>query len=209
MFTSRAEYRLLLRSDNADLRLSSRGHGLGLISEKQLKQVEKKQEEINRAKEALRTTFIKSTEAAARLLDKISGNNSKKHNSGKLADLLRRPEVDCEQLIESAPLLQKLSGDVLRQVEIEVKYEGYIKKQLDQINRYKNMEEKTIPADFNYKGLPSLSYQAREKLSRVAPTTLGQASRVSGVTPADISVLMICLGRLGSKRKTKIGRETT
>ena len=171
MFTSRAEYRLLLRQDNADLRLSGMGHEIGLLSGKRAAQVRARQASIDAE--------------VARLQQTRSGTNT-------LAQLLRRPEVAYRDLPLANPALPP---DQVQQVEIAIKYAGYIDRQEAEIAKLKSVEEKRIPAGFDYATVPSLRAEARQKLIRIRPATLGQASRISGVSPADVSILMVWLKR--------------
>ena len=191
MMTSRAEYRLLLRQDNADLRLTKIGYEVGLISE----------ERYNRLVEKERLIF----EESERLKNKMVGGNAKvqeflaAHESTPLktavsmADLLMRPELNYEILAEIDPERAELPEDVTEQVEIELKYSGYIERQQRQVEQFKKTESRRIPDDLNYDEVPSLRIEARQKLKKIRPENIGQASRISGVSPADISVLLVYL----------------
>ena len=174
MFTSRAEYRLMLRQDNADRRLMQYGYENGLVGEKQWEGLQKKEEDISRLREYL-------------------DHNGRQDKT--LTELLRRPEMDLAQLEEMDPELSPLisSPEVREQVEIEVKYEGYLKRQQEQIEKFRRSEEKEIPSWLNYEDIPELRLEAKEKFAAVEPQTLGQASRISGISPADVSILMIYL----------------
>jgi tRNA uridine 5-carboxymethylaminomethyl modification enzyme len=174
MFTSRAEYRLLLRQDNADLRLSEIGHEIGLLPERNYKIVRGKKESINNEISRLCKTYY--------------GSNS-------LAKILARPENIYKDLPNRN---EDLSDEIIQQVEISVKYAGYIKRQEFEVEKFKTLEDKTIPGHFDFSTVPSLRLEARQKLCKIRPTTLGQAARISGVSPADISVLLVCLKRWGA-----------
>ena len=191
MMTSRAEYRLLLRQDNADLRLRRIGYEVGLVSEEiYTKTLHKKkmiEEEINR----LKNTVIG---AAKENQEFLTAHGSALLKTGtNLTELMCRPELSYEKLAEIDPKRVPLPDDVIEQVEIEVKYEGYIERQMRQVEQYKKMEKKKIPADLDYNDISSLRLEARQKLIAYKPVSVGQASRISGVSPADISVLLIYL----------------
>ncbi len=197
MFTSRAEYRLLLRQDNADSRLMRKGYEIGLISPEILKRLTEKEEKIRRAKEALAAMRVSPGDANP-LLSRLGSEELSEAET--LAQLLKRPEVDLAALfsidrLRSDERIAVLENDrvVLERVEIEVKHEGYLRRQEEQIASFEKNEGIGIPADFDFRMVRSLSAEGKEKLSRVRPRSLGQASRISGVTPADISVLMISL----------------
>lgn len=191
MMTSRAEYRLLLRQDNADLRLREKGYEAGLISHAQMEHLERKKIEIREETERLKQTTVGAGKEQQEFM--------KRHNSAplktgmSLAELMCRPELSYETLSELDPGRKPLSLEVTQQVEIEVKYQGYIQRQLRQVEQYKKMEHKKIPADLDYDDVSSLRLEARQKLKEFLPVSVGQASRISGVTPADISVLLIYL----------------
>lgn len=197
MMTSRSEYRLLLRQDNADLRLREKGYLVGLISKEQYDAVLRKKELIET--EILRLKNVKIG-AAKENQDFLLRNGSACLKTGtSLAELLCRPELSYEILGEIDPDREKLSDDVIEQVEIEIKYEGYIERQLRQIEQFKKMERKLIPADIDYDDVPSLRLEARQKLKNFHPISVGQASRISGVSPADISVLLVYLEQYNHK----------
>ncbi len=191
MMTSRSEYRLLLRQDNADLRLREKGYLVGLISKEQYDAVLLKKDLIN--KEIFRLKNVKIG-AAKENQDFLSRNGSASLKTGtSLAELLCRPELNYEILKEIDPDRKQLPLDVIEQVEIEIKYEGYIERQLRQIEQFRKMERKLIPDDIDYDDVPSLRLEARQKLKNFHPVSVGQASRISGVSPADISVLLVYL----------------
>lgn len=191
MMTSRAEYRLLLRQDNADLRLREKGYEIGLITEEQYRALLMKksliEQEINRLKNVLIGASKKNQEF-------FESHNSATLKTGvSLAELMCRPELSYEILAEIDPERRELPADVIEQVEIEIKYEGYIERQLRQVEQFKKMEKKKIPSEINYDDIESLRLEARQKLKALKPVSVGQASRISGVSPADISVLVVYL----------------
>ena len=195
MFTSRAEYRLLLREDNADLRLMEKGYRLGLVDEETYRRMLKKREMISREIERLGEIKLRPTPGVN---DKLRSLGTAPIRSPiTLEDLLRRPEVRYEDLKVFDPEPNNLPPEVVEQIEIEVKYAGYIKKQEELVEKFRKMERIRIPEGMDY-DLPGLSREIREKLSKIRPTTLGQASRISGVTPAAISILMVQLKRMGA-----------
>lgn len=191
LLTSRAEYRLLLRHDNADLRLTDKGYEIGLISEERYRRFMKKKEQIEQEKERFINTKVKPDERTNRLLKQWGTQEI--DNGVNLASLLRRPEIKYENLLELVPSDIQLSAEVTEQVEIQIKYEGYIKKQLQDVERLKKMEKKKLPINLDYENMQGLAKEARDKLGRIRPLNIGQAARISGVTPADISVLLIYL----------------
>ena len=199
MMTSRAEYRLLLRQDNADLRLTDIGHEVGLISEERYKKFLEKKEEIEKEKERIYNKTIKPTEKVNEFLEKH--NSSKINNGVKLAELLRRTELRYEDLKEIDEDRPELGAQVREEVEIQIKYEGYIKLQNLQVEKAKKLENKLIPEDINYEAIGGIRIEARQKLSKLRPRSVGQASRISGVSPADISVLLIYLEQLKRDKK--------
>ena len=191
MMTSRAEYRLLLRQDNADQRLTPIGHEIGLISEERYQNLLKKQELIKNEIDRIQHVNIGTSQKIQNFLKE---NNSTPLTSGiKLVELARRPELSYKILEEIDEGRPELPEDVIEQVDIHVKYEGYIKRQERQVEQFKKMEEKKIPADINYAEIPSLRIEAKQKLEELRPDSIGQASRISGVSPADISVLLVYL----------------
>ncbi len=191
MMTSRAEYRLLLRQDNADLRLREKGFQVGLISRRQYDDTLNKKYLIEKEIERLKNVKIGAAKNNQEFLESHGSTPLKTGTS--LAELLCRPELNYEILGEIDPDRSKLPDDVIEQVEIEIKYEGYIERQLRQVKQFKKMEKKKIPADLDYDDVPSLRLEARQKLKSFHPVSVGQASRISGVSPADISVLLVYL----------------
>jgi tRNA uridine 5-carboxymethylaminomethyl modification enzyme len=198
MFTSRAEYRLLLRQDNADVRLTPKSHSLGLASDKRLRKTEQKISSTGVFVDFLRKLSLEPDDVNPYL--ESTGTPEIPHK-GKIAHLIARPQVALEEMIRDvAPIneffnVHDFSDEVVASVEIQLKYEGYIQKERDNADKLSRLEDIRLNDDFNYKALPSLSAEAKEKLSRIKPLTIGQASRISGVSPADISVLMVYLGR--------------
>lgn len=191
MMTSRAEYRLLLRQDNADLRLRQKGYDAGLISGEQMEYLERKRQMIRTEIERLKKTVIGASLNNQEFLEKH--NSSALKTGSTLAELMCRPELSYAVLEELDPDRKPLPDDVLEQVEIEIRYQGYIERQLRQVEQYKRMEKKKIPGDINYDDVSSLRLEARQKLKQFRPVSVGQASRISGVSPADISVLLVYL----------------
>ena len=195
MMTSRAEYRLLLRQDNADLRLTEIGHEIGLISDARYKKFLEKKEKIEEEIERVKKTTIKPTDKVNKFLEKCG--TSTISNGVKLADLLRRSELSYENLKEIDENRPELSDEIAQEVEIQVKYEGYIKLQEEQVKKFKKLEEKLLPTNIDYSKIKGLRLEARQKLNKIKPNSVGQASRISGVSPADISVLLIYLEQAG------------
>ena len=191
MMTSRAEYRLLLRQDNADLRLREKGFKVGLVSKDQYEEVLNKKYLIEKEIQRLKDAKIGAAKSNQDFLEKHGSASLKTGTS--LAELLCRPELNYEILKEIDPERKELPSGVIEQVEIEIKYEGYIERQLRQVEQFKKMEKKKIPADLDYDDVPSLRLEARQKLKSFHPISVGQASRISGVSPADISVLLVYL----------------
>jgi tRNA uridine 5-carboxymethylaminomethyl modification enzyme len=189
MFTSRAEYRLLLREDNADLRLTAIGYKLGLVDSDRWQAYQLKLDHIEQASQLIRNERI-----SGRDRDKIQKLNLEKINNGQsLYDLLKRPDITIEDLKEVCTGLTEFSANALSQIQISVKYDGYIKRQKDQVAKFKKNEMVKIPVDFDYTKISSLSAEVVEKLCRIKPQTLGQASRIPGVTPAAITILSVLL----------------
>ena len=197
MMTSRAEYRLLLRQDNADMRLTEIGHNVGLISENRYQKFVEKRNNIQKEIERLRKTTIKPTKEVNEFL--MQHKSSVLNNGIKLIELLKRTELTYSDLKQIDANCPKLSRSEAEEVEIEVKYEGYIKLQLAQVEKFKKLENKLIPDNVDYLSLQGISLEARQKLDKFRPNSIGQASRISGISPADISVLLIYLEQL--KRK--------
>ncbi len=189
MMTSRAEYRLLLRQDNADLRLSKKGYYIGLISQERYDWVVEKERLIAEEVERIEHVNIGANAAVQRLLTECGSAPLKTGTT--LAELIRRPELQYEDLAELDPQRPRLAEDVVEQVNIHVKYDGYIKRQLKQVKEFKKLENKKLPQDFDYNQIKSLRIEAKQKLNLYQPVNVGQASRISGVSPADISVLLI------------------
>lgn len=197
MFTSRAEYRTLLRQDNADFRLTPMSYEIGLAKEDRLRKMEKKQKESDNLVQFFKETSVKVEEANAILVEKGSAPISQ---SDKMFKVFSRPQLDLEDFLKFEKVQQyveenNLDTEVLEQAEIQVKYSGYIEKERNQADKIHRLEDVRIPENFNYDKVKSLSYEAREKLKKIKPITLSQASRISGISPADISVLLIYMGR--------------
>jgi tRNA uridine 5-carboxymethylaminomethyl modification enzyme len=191
MFTSRAEYRLLLREDNADQRLTEIGYRVGLSTEARWRQLECKLEQLGRGRERLRQ--VRLTPSDRNALEKLGLGELK--NGASLEELLRRPEISVDALLFLDAELTSLPAEVREQLEIGVKYAGYIERQLEQVARFRQTEAVAIPADFDYAAISGFSVEVRDKLNRVRPLTLGQAARIPGVTPAAIGILAIQLRR--------------
>ncbi|PFB17953.1 tRNA uridine-5-carboxymethylaminomethyl(34) synthesis enzyme MnmG [Bacillus cereus] len=189
LLTSRAEYRLLLRHDNADLRLTEVGRKIGLIKEERYERFTNKKLQIEQEKERLSSIIIKPRPEVQELIRNIGG--SELRDGIRASDLLRRPEMTYEHIHLLVPSEVELSDEVKEQVEIQIKYEGYIEKSLQQVERMKKMENKKIPVDIDYDAISSIASEARQKLKDVRPLSMGQASRISGVNPADISILLV------------------
>lgn len=193
MMTSRAEYRLLLRQDNADLRLREIGHKIGLVSDEEYEKLLSKRQAIEEEIRRLENTAIGGTPAVQAVLEQYGSTPLK--SGSTLAELVRRPELDYEKIREIDKKRPDLPFDVREQVNIEIKYEGYIKRQRQQVAQFKKLEGRHLPENFDYSQVKSLRREAVQKLNQIQPSTVGQASRISGVSPADISVLLVYLGR--------------
>lgn len=194
MMTSRSEYRLVLRQDNADERLTPLGHEIGLISDERYERFLEKQEQKRQEIKRLKSTVISPTDEVNRIL--VSRETSEITMGVRLIELLKRPQLDYECLAPVDTGRPKLNPNIFEQVEIEIKYEGYIQKQLKQVEQMKKLEKKHLPNDFDYKNIKGLRLEAQEKLNKIKPLNIGQASRISGVSPADISVLLIWLSEI-------------
>jgi len=192
LFTSRAEYRLLLRQDNADLRLSALGHRLGLVSDEQFERVEAKRAAVAEALSSLRSTFLTPTAGVNQAL--VEAGQAPLSKQMTALDVLRRPDISYD-LVAGLAGQPPLAPDVLEQVDVEAKYEGYIAKQQAEVERSRKLESRPIPPDFDYDAVPGLRTEARLRLKQFRPTTLGQAGRLYGVNPADVAILMVRLSK--------------
>jgi len=189
MFTSRAEYRLLLREDNADLRLRELGYTVGLVSEEDLQAVRRKKDGIEKLLHLLESSILSPSPSVN---EKLQALGSEPISMGtNLSQLLRRPEISLEMLADFCQEVREYSPGIVEQVEIQVKYQGYIERQMAQVERYKKAEALRLPPDMDYSSLPGLSTEAKEKLSKIKPHSLGQASRISGIPPSAITILHI------------------
>ena len=201
MMTSRAEYRLILRQDNADLRLTEKGYEIGLVSEERYEKYILRKNQLEKEMERLKNTYVKPNDGN----EFLEKNNSATINSSiSLYDLLKRPEMNyflIESIDPSRP--KEIRRDIQRQCDIQIKYEGYIQKQLRQIDQFKKLENKKLSPDIQYSNIEGLRLEAREKLKQIKPLSVGQASRISGVSPADISVLLVYLEQQRRKRGEK------
>ena len=191
MMTSRSEYRLLLRQDNADLRLTKIGHEVGLIPEERYQELLEKERQINEEIHRVEKTYVGTSEEVQRLLEQYG--STPLHSGISLAELIRRPELNYDALAPVDPERPELLRGVAEQVNIHIKYDGYIRRQQKQVEQFQKLENKRIPDDLDYDEVPSLRLEARQKLKAVRPVSVGQASRISGVSPADISVLLVWL----------------
>ena len=194
MMTSRAEYRLLLRQDNADLRLTEIGHDIGLISDERFEKFKRKRENIEKEIERLKKLVVKPEKRVNELL--IKYGTSELTTGTKMSELLKRTELDYDKLAEIDKDRPELSRQEKEEVEIQIKYEGYIKMQEAQVEKFKKLESKILPEDIDYEKLSGISLEGRQKLNKFRPCSIGQASRISGVSPADISVLLVYLQQM-------------
>jgi tRNA uridine 5-carboxymethylaminomethyl modification enzyme len=196
MFTSRAEFRILLRQDNADLRLTELSYKLGFAEQERLDRVFEKRKSTDEIIRFLREYSIEPADINPYLEERGTSSITQKM---KLEKIITRPQIGLLDLIKHIPAvkshLEQYEREFLEQAEISVKYEGYISKEYEQVMKMDKIENVRLKSDFDYMGLPSLSMEARQKLTKIKPETLGQASRISGVSPSDISVLMVYLGR--------------
>jgi tRNA uridine 5-carboxymethylaminomethyl modification enzyme len=193
MMTSRSEYRLILRQDNADVRLTPIGRKIGLISDKRWDKFNKKQELKVQEIKRIEKTVISPTDEVNSIL--VSRETSEITTGVKLIDLIKRPQLNYEILAPIDTTRPDIDRNIFEQVEIEVKYQGYIDKQLKQVEQMKKLEQKKLPTDFDYTEILGLRLEAQEKLNKIKPLNIGQASRISGVSPADINVLLIWLSQ--------------
>ena len=191
MMTSRAEYRLLLRQDNADMRLREKGYSLGLISEEEIRKTREKRESIQKEVERMGNTYVGANEKNNAVLNRLG--SSPIQSGISLLELCKRPECSYKNLEELDPERPALSPFICEEVEIEIKYEGYIKRQIQQVEAFKKLERKKLPKEIDYQNMQNLRLEARQKLDKIRPENIGMASRISGVSPADISVLLVYL----------------
>ena len=196
MFTSRAEFRTLLRQDNADLRLTPASYRLGLASQQRMDDVLHKKNEVERIKQILSKHSLEPDQVATYLESKSSSQILQKQ---KAIQLLLRPDIGLQSMINSLPMLKKEIGEckreIIEQAEIQIKYETYINKEKELVQKMSQLEDLNIPESFDYDRISSLSTEAMQKFKRIKPRTLGQASRISGVNPSDIQILMVYMGR--------------
>ncbi|HEY4553739.1 MAG TPA: tRNA uridine-5-carboxymethylaminomethyl(34) synthesis enzyme MnmG [Bacillaceae bacterium] len=189
LLTSRAEYRLLLRHDNADLRLTEIGHRIGLISAERYARYQEKKAEIESEIKRLRSVILKPNAETQEVIREAGGSSLK--DGIRASDLLKRPEMSYRQIASLTPPEAELDKEVVEQVEIQIKYEGYIEKSLQQVEKLKKLEDKKIPENIDYDAINGIATEARQKLNKVRPLSIAQASRISGVNPADISILLV------------------
>ena len=198
MMTSRAEYRLLLRQDNADLRLRKIGYEVGLITEEQYQHLLQKERQIEEEVTRLKSIIVGAAKPIQEFL--ISMNSKPLRTGMSLADLMCRPELSYESIAPIDPDRPTLSEEVIEQINISIKYEGYIERQIRQVKQFKKLEKKLIPENMDYNDVSSLRIEARQKLIDYKPVSIGQASRISGVSPADISVLLVYLEQFNKEK---------
>ena len=194
MMTSRAEFRLLLRQDNADQRLTPIGHEIGLISEERYQALREKERLVKEEIERVQGVTMGPSEPVVALLERY--NTAPIKNGARLSDLIKRPQLTYDALAEIDPQRPELPADVREQVNIQIKYAGYIDQQLKQVEQFKKLEGRLLPMDLDYETIQGLRLEARQKLNLVRPQNLGQASRITGVSPADISVLLIYMEQM-------------
>jgi tRNA uridine 5-carboxymethylaminomethyl modification enzyme len=194
MFTSRVEYRLIIREDNADLRLSKIGYEAGLLSREKYNRVQEKQAAIEKGSQYLKQTRLKPSREINDQLEKL--NTAPLRKDTTLEELLKRPQINAQNLRSIDHFKSDIPELALREIEIEVKYSGFIQRQLKDVGKFKNLEKIKLPEDLDFKNISSLSREIREKLEKFRPINLGQASRISGVTPAAISLLMVYLRKI-------------
>ena len=199
MMTSRAEYRLLLRQDNADLRLTKKGYEIGLIDDYRYQKLLRKEKEIEQEITRVKKTYIGTREEIQRFLEAHGSIGLK--SSATLAELIRRPELTYDNLAGIDPQRPALSKEVTDQVNILIKYDGYLERQMKQVEQFRKLERKNIPEEIDYDEVPSLRIEARQKLKQYRPSSIGQASRIAGVSPADISVLLVYLEKERQRKK--------
>jgi tRNA uridine 5-carboxymethylaminomethyl modification enzyme len=198
MMTSRSEYRLLLRQDNADIRLTDYGYEIGLISEERYNKFKNKLELIKQERERVESVTIPPSEEINKVL--VSRETAPMKTGIRLAELIKRPQLDYDCLTPFDKTRPELPADIFEQVEIDLKYEGYIKRQQAKVDEMRRLEVKKLSEDIDYTEVTGLRMEAQEKLNKIKPANLGQASRISGVSPADISVLLIYLAKKDVKR---------
>ena len=199
MFTSRVEYRLIVREDNADWRLARHGYDLGLLREDDYRKVEEKYERINKEIAHLRSVRIMPGTELDKELQR--NNNSPLKQPTSLSDLLKRPEVTYAMIARYDGQLKSATQEIIDQVEYEIKYEGFIARQLKEVERFRHVENIKIPVDMDYDGIQGLSIEIRQKLKQFCPVNLGQAHRISCITPAAISILMVYLRKKSLERQ--------
>lgn len=200
MMTSRAEYRLLLRQDNADLRLTPKGYEVGLISEERYQQVMEKQRQIHEEIDRLKSVKVGASQKVTEFLEE--NDSMPLHTAASLAELIRRPELDYEKIAPLDPDRTSLPADVIEQINIEIKYEGYIRRQMKQVKQFRRLENRKLPQNIDFTQIHGLRLEAQQKLNLYKPVSIGQASRISGVSPADINVLLIYMEQHHNKQES-------